>query len=179
VPVDPEDPDAGERDATTSEMLNLHGLVPLGQDADGDWICDCHRADDRWRRGLPTREEVDALTPGVRVSEGRRGVQRFHAAPPEVAEVAWRTVVYRAGGLRSEIQEVLGRSPSPPDQSPVGEREVASIEHVVADDAEMIAEARSRAADGEARRVRVPVCEVADEDVVERGPHPHRFAGER
>jgi len=181
VPVDPEDPDAGERDATTSEMLNLHGLVPLGQDADGDWICDCHRADDRWRRGLPSKDDVDASTPGERVAEGRRGSVRYHKAPAEVAEVAWRAKVVRGGegvALRSECNRAIGCEAAPPSMSPAGEGEVTTVEHAVADDRELVEEARRQVGSGRAREVRVPLREVGDQDVVARGPHPHRFAGE-
>jgi len=178
VPVDPEDPDAGVRDATASELLNMYGLVPLGRDEDGDWICDCHRADDRWRRGLPTREEVDVATPGTRVSEGRRGMDRYHRAPPEIAVVAWRQTVYRAPGLRTEARRDAGRPDASARISRVGRGTVESIDHREPDRSDVVDEARKRAGDGDARRLRVPVREVSEDDVVDGEPVPHRFAGE-
>lgn len=185
--VDVLDPETGEptgekREATDSEMLNRWGLVPLGRDAEGRLICDCHRADDRWRRELPPKEEVDRTTPGERVSDGRRGAERYETAPPGVAEAAWRVVVYRGrtGGepnLRSRAARESGVDEGP-SVSPRDEGEVSAAEHRLPDPPEIIERARREAEEGRAARRRVPVREVEKEDIVAATPDAHRFAGE-
>lgn len=160
VPIDLEDPEAGERDATQQEMLQMD-LVPLGEHPDGGWIVDC--------LGREGREY-----PGRRVSPG--GVERWITVSEDVAEICWHCTVHRredGGDARADLPT---DDRAVPRRSARGEGRLPQMDHRVPDPPELVAAARSRE---DTRRRRIPVREVRDEDVVEEGPVPgNTWAGE-
>lgn len=172
VPVDPEDPEAGERDATRQELLQMD-LVPVAEHPDGGWIVDCLGREGR-------------TYPGVEIARGRQGGRhgdgRFRDLGEPSKRRAYRAVVYRdPDGLRSRINTEDGPGGGPARTSPRGRGRLREIEHRGRDDDATLARARELAADPETavRRMRVPLDDVGSEDVVEVEAEPgHRWAGE-
>lgn len=178
VPVDPEDPDAGERDATEHELLQMD-LVPVAEHPEGGWIVDC--------LGREGREY-----PGDRISDGpwrvRGGRGRFEGLPGDVALRCFRQRVVRdeSPGPPADVRGDAGaaRGGAPPIWTRICECEDGVIpeeEYRRPDPPEMVEEARRRAADPgrPERERRVSVADVRDEDVVVDDPEPgHRWAGE-
>lgn len=167
VPVDPEDPRAGERDATKQELRQMD-MELLGKHPDGGWVFDC--------LGREGREY-----PGYEIAG--RGPGRFKTADPATRQVAWRQRVIRAAGsLRSELRLQAGRETEDgPPVSARGRGREPAVEHRRLDPSDVVDEARRRAEDPEtdARRMRLPLTEVDDEDVVEARPEPgHGWSGE-
>lgn len=161
APVDPEDPEAGERDATRHELLQMD-LVPLGDHPEGGWIVDCLGREGR-------------TYPGHQVSRAT-GAGRWTSVSRDVLEVCLHCTVQRARDGTALRQELAVESDPGPARSPAGVGRERRLDHRLPDPPEVVRAARER---DDVERRRVPVRKVRDEDVVEAGPHPgHRWAGE-
>lgn len=178
VPVDPEDPEGGERDATGQELLQMD-LVPVAEHPDGGWIVDCLGRDGREYPG-------EKLSEGHRREDGGRG--RFDGLPDRLIPRAYRQRVVRdespgpPADVRLETGDAAGRGPPVWTRiAEPGRGKLPGVEYRQPDPPEMIDEARRRAADPDRpeRERRVPLGDVREEDVVVEDPEPgHRWAGE-
>jgi hypothetical protein len=171
-----EDPETGElRDASVRGGM-VQGMVLLGEHPDGGWLVDC-----------VGREGRDY--PGWRIASGaiggRNGDGRYAQLPDRLQAVAYRAVVYRepegaAEGLRARVEREVGEA-RPARVSPRGAGDRPAMEHRARDAADALERARELAArePPEARRMRVPLAVVREQDLVEREARPGaRWAGE-
>jgi len=182
VPDDPRLQDAGiERAATRQELLDQWSLVVVGEHPDGGWIMDCGRLGERDLG----QERAGAWgdLPGTILTHGPPAV-RYLRGPAEVQAHACRAVVYREEG--SDLRGRLAGAGSPLRRSAVGSGVLERVEHREADPPDVVDAARAELASQDpesaprVRRLRIPVADVMDSDVVDLEAEPaHRFAGER
>lgn len=144
-------------------------MVVLGEHPNGGWICDCGE------HAPIQRDTLSDGLPGYRLADGPG---RYLAVTPDVQEVAMHATVVRdpAGGdMRAQAARATGRARTPVKANERGRAPQTEVAHPISDDRQLV----DAALEAGGRRVRVPVREVEDGDVVERGVQPgNRFAGE-